>query len=297
VDADVWVVHDPQPLPLRSLVPLAGPALWRCHIDSSSPNGGVSDYLLPWVQGYERSVFSLPDYVLPGLPTARTSIAYPAIDPLTEKNRPLPLAEARGVLARLGLDPGRPLVTQVSRFDPWKNPWEVIDAYRIAKRELPDLQAALVGVFSAKDDPEGPKVHRAILRYAGRDPDIHLFTDPIQVAEREVNAFQTASTVILQRSTREGFGLTVTEAMWKGTPVIGTPVGGITVQITDGRNGFLTNTAEATAERIIRLVREPELAREIGLAARASVRADFLLPRLLRDDLALYAELTQAGAA
>lgn len=294
--ADVWVIHDPQPLPLRSMVPFEAPAVWRCHIDCSTPNGGVSEYLLPWIHEYQRSVFSLPDYVLQGLPTGHAAIAFPAIDPLTPKNRPLPLEEACSVLQELGIDPSRPLVTQVSRFDPWKNPLEAVDAYRLAKQELPELQLAMVGVFSAKDDPEGPRIYEQVKRHANEDPDVHLFTDPQRVAQREVNAFQSASTVVLQRSLREGFGLTVTEAMWKGRPVIGTPVGGIKVQIQNGQNGFLAETADVCAERIVQLVREPELARSIGEAARESVRRRFLLPRLLQEDLSLYHSLAASAA-
>src|SRR5215208_5284639 len=159
LDADVWVVHDPQPLPLIALAPLAGRTIWRCHIDCSAPNGGLCNYLLPWIRQYDRAIFSMPEYVLQGLPADQVRIIYPAIDPLTPKNRGLSVPRARGILARLGIDPLRPLVTQVSRFDPWKNPWGAVDAYRSARREIPDLQLALVGVFSAKDDPEAPGIY------------------------------------------------------------------------------------------------------------------------------------------
>ena len=289
--ADVWIVHDPQPLPLRSLVPLRGAAAWRCHIDCSTPNQQVQAHLLPWMRDYDRAVFSMPEYASGDLPPGLSQIQHPAIDPLTLKNRPLGLGEAQSILDGLGIDPQRPLVTQVSRFDPWKNPWQAVDAYRLAKREVPGLQLALVGVFSAKDDPEGPKIYRSVLRHARRDPDIHLFTDPRRVGQREVNAFQAGSTAILQRSVREGFGLTVTEAMWKGRPVIATPVGGIKLQIRDAENGFLAATTEDCAERIVRLIRNPNLARAVGEAARSSVRERFLLPRLLLDDLRLYGGL------
>jgi trehalose synthase len=289
--ADVWVVHDPQPLPLRTLVPLEGAAVWRCHIDCSTPNGHLPGYLLPWVRSYDRAIFSMPEYVLPGLPPEMVRVQYPAIDPLSAKNRPLRRGEARNILSALGIDPRRPLVTQVSRFDPWKNPWEAVDAYRLAKREIPDLQLALVGVFSAKDDPESPRVFRSIQRQARGDPDIQLFTDPLVVGQREVNAFQGGSTVLLQRSVREGFGLTVTEAMWKGRPVVATCAGGIKVQIQDGKTGFLVETAEACAERIVQLVRDPRLANAVGAAAHRAVRGRFLLPRLLLDDLRLFGEL------
>jgi trehalose synthase len=294
--ADVWVIHDPQPLAMRELVPLEGPAIWRCHIDCSEPNGGVCEFLLPWMQQYDQVVFTLPAFCLDGLGGDRIGLQYPAIDPLAAKNQRLGRSEARAIVAKLGLDPARPLVTQVSRFDPWKNPWDTVDSYRLAKREVPGLQLALVGVFAASDDPEAPEVFRSVRRHAGRDPDVHLFSDPAQVGAREINAFQTASTAILQRSTREGFGLTVTEAMWKQAPVIGTPVGGIAIQIEDGENGFLAETPEACASRIVDLVREPDLGRAVGRAARESVRNRFLMPRLVADELEVYARLMGAAA-
>jgi trehalose synthase len=219
---------------------------------------------------------------------------HPAIDPLTAKNRRLALAQARRILAGLGIDPSRPLVTQVSRFDPWKNPWQAVDAYRLAKREIPGLQLALVGVFSAKDDPEAPGICEDVARYAAGDPDVHLFCDASRVGPREVNAFQTGSDIILQRSVREGFGLVVTEAMWKASPVIATPVGGIQVQIQDGANGFLTEETEGCAERIIEVLHDRGLARTIQRAARATVRERFLMPRLLCDHLRLYHEVLSA---
>jgi trehalose synthase len=294
--ADVWVIHDPQPLALRELVPLRGAVIWRCHIDCSTANPCVRDYLLPWVRTYDQALFSMPEYVLPNLSRKQVRIVYPAIDPLSPKNRTLSVRQTRAGLVGMGIDPRRPLLTQVSRFDPWKNPWQVIDIYRLAKRELPELQLAMAGVFAAKDDPEGPKIYRDIRRYAGRDPDVHLFTDPTLVGSREINALQSASNVVLQRSTREGFGLTVSEAMWKSRPVIATPVGGITVQVEHGKNGFLVRNTEESAELVVGLVREPRRARAIGTRGRRTVRQRFLLPRLLRDELRSYAELAGADA-
>jgi trehalose synthase len=294
LSADVWVVHDPQPLALRELVPLEGPSIWRCHIDCSAPNGGVCEFLLPWMRGYDRALFTLPAFCLNGLAERQVAMELPAIDPLAPKNRRLGKAHAREILTSLGLDMKRPLITQVSRFDPWKNPWEVVDSYRLAKEQIPTLQLALIGVFEASDDPEGPAIYESVRRHAGDDPDIHLYTDPTRVGPIEINAFQTASTAILQRSTREGFGLVVTEAMWKRAPVIGTPIGGIAVQIQDGQNGFLASTAEECAARIVELVRNPRLASSIGEAGRESVRHRFLMPRVLRDELEVYSELTAA---
>ena len=241
---------------------------------------------MPWIRSYDVAVYSMPEYVLPGLPCGQARVVHPAIDPGSPKNRPLAAQAASSILAGLGLDPGRPLVAQVSRFDPW----QAIDAYRLAKREVPGLQLALVGVFSAKDDPEAPRVYRSVRDYAAGDPDIHLFTDPQRVGQQEVNAFQSGSTVILQRSRREGFGLTVTKAMWKGRPVIGRPVAGIMAQIRDGKDGFLVEGTEECAARIAQLDTDPGLARAIGEQARRTVRERFLLPRLLLDDLTLYAE-------
>jgi len=297
LDADVWVIHDPQPLALRSLVPLRGAAIWRCHIDCSTPNGHVREYLTPWIRAYDSALFSMPDYVLPGVAAEQVRIVYPAVDPLTPKNCHLSMYEAQAILAGLGVDTRRPLVTQVSRFDRWKNPWEVVDAYRLAKRAVPEVQLALVGTFAADDDPEAPEIYRAIRQYAGADTDVHLFTDPTQVGAREVNAFQSASNVILQRSTREGFGLTVTEAMWKGRPVVATPVGGIRVQIQHGHNGYLVESTQGCAEYIARLLTDEHLAQDIGAAARRSVRERFLVPRLLGDHLQLYQELVGTYAA
>ncbi len=199
--------------------------------------------------------------------------------------------KAKEILARLSIDPERPLISQVARFDPWKDPLGVIDAYRMAKRQIPDLQLALVGVLEAQDDPEAVTVLEQVEQYKGGDPDIHVFSDPAQVGHLEVNAFQTASDVVLQKSVREGFGLTVAEAMWKGTPVIGGNCGGIRVQIEDGKNGFLVNTPEECAQRIVELIHDEPLRKRMGAAGRETVRRTYLIPRLLRDYLALIEEV------
>jgi trehalose synthase len=297
LDADVWVIHDPQPLPLRALVPLRGATIWRCHIDCSMPNREVHEYLLPWMQAYDRALFSMPEHVLPGLDSEQIRIVHPAIDPLAPKNQPMPPREAAAILNALGIDTARPLLTQISRFDPWKNPWQVVDVYRLVKRVLPKVQLALVGTFAADDDPEAPEIYRSVRDYAAPDVDVHLFTDPQQVGPREVNAFQSASDVILQRSTREGFGLTVTEAMWKRRPVVATPVGGIKVQIEDGTTGYLVESTDGCADRVVRLLTDPGLADAISTAARRSTRERFLIPRLVHDHVQLYRELAYAQPA
>jgi trehalose synthase len=291
ISADVWVIHDPQALPLVNFLPDTGRAVWNCHIDTTEPNRSVQDSLMPFVNRYQKVIFTRGQYMLEGLSQDKICIFAPAIDPLSSKNLSLPRAAARQTLAELGVDPTRPLVSQVSRFDRWKDPWGVIDAYRMARENIPGLQLALVGVLAAQDDPDAQSVLRSVQRYAGNDPGIHIFSDPSTVDDWVVNAFQTASDVVVQKSIREGFGLTVAEAMWKGTPVVGGDCGGIRLQIRDGETSLLVSSPEECAARIITLLRNPDLARRIGRAGRESVKRHFLIPRLLRDHLSLYASL------
>ncbi len=288
--ADVWFLHDPQLLPLMSFLPEGWrpPIIWVCHIDLSAPNEETLNAVLPDVRKSDAQVFSMPYYVPASLESPNIHIIPPAIDPLSEKNRPMPMKEAQGYLASMGIDLTRPLVTQVSRFDPWKDPWGVVDAYKDAKGAFPGLQLAYLGASHAADDPEGKQIFERLGEYVGQDPDVHLYGDadiPLDRVDRVVNAFQTASDVLLQKSVREGFGLTVTEAMWKGQPVIGGNVGGIKAQIQDGHSGFLVDDVEQCAARIKQLLERPELRRSMGEAARESVRERFLLPRFLRDYL------------
>jgi trehalose synthase len=303
---DILVVHDPQVMAVPAFLRNGTRTVWHCHIDLTAPAEDVQARLLPLTQYYARCLVSMPEYAAAGLPLERTVAFPPAIDPLAAKNRPLPLEEARARLVGLGIDRRRPLVTQVSRFDPWKDPWGVVDAYRLAKKHVPGLQLALVGALTAVDDPEGLEVWQSVCSYAGDDPDIHIYPEPeVGGDEATVNAFQTASNVVIQKSIREGFGLTVTEAMWKGTPVIGGDCGGIRLQIEDGVNGCLVSSAVECAERIVDLLDDPHRARVMGVAARESVRRKFLLPRLLLDYLRLFQQIvagqfrqpeTRAGA-
>jgi trehalose synthase len=297
VDADIWVVHDPQPQPIIAYWDRACPAIWRCHIDTSRPNAKVKRFLMPYLRPYDRLVFTMPEFVFPGLEQERVRIVAPALNPFTIKNTMIDKAAARAVLTNLGIDPQRPLMTQVSRFDYWKDPVGVVDAYRMAKRSIPELQLALVGVIEAQDDPEALRVLSEVTDHAGGDPDIHLYWDPHQVGHGEVNAFQTASDVVVQKSIREGFALTVTEAMWKGTPVVGSRVGGIVAQIQDGENGFLVSSIPECADRVVALLRDPALARRIGEAARESARNRYLIPRLVLDELRMFSELLAVGEA
>ena len=291
LEADVWFVHDPQLLPLARLLPKKQGEtwIWICHIDLTTPNKSVLDALMPLSQDYDQLIFSQSAYVPTDLgDKVPVLIAPPAIDPLTSKNTAMDLPQARKIVAAMGIDTARPLVTQVSRFDLWKDPWGVIDAYRIARESVPGLQLALLGLSQATDDPEGAKVFQTVADHAAGDPDIHLYFDPAEMpvsVDEVVNAVQMASAVLIQKSIREGFGLTVTEGMWKGKPVIGGDAGGIRVQINDGVTGFLVSSPEQCAQRLVELLQDDALSARIGVAAKESVRQRFLLPRLALDYL------------
>ena len=282
--ADLWLIHDAQVLPLLHYLG-SPPGVWVCHVDATRPNGTVMELLRSYMNDYKIIVASMPEYLPEEKSADRVFVSPPAIDPLIPKHRPLDFDKAREVLAGLGIDPGRPLVTQVSRFDRWKDPWGVIHAYRLARKEVPTLQLALVGAMTADDDYEALDVLSSVQQYAGEDPDIHLFSDPLVIGDLEVNAFQSGSDIIIQKSIREGFGLTVAEAMWKGTPVIGGDCGGIRLQIHDGETGLLVNDIASCARSIVTLINDRALARSMGEAGRESVRKSYLMPRLLRDYL------------
>ena len=296
LEADVWFLHDPQLLPLAGVLPRQADEvrLWVCHIDLTAPNPRLMESLQPLTRDYDGLLFSLQSYVPPGLGgEIPIHIVPPAIDPWPATNTPLGEEEAWKLVAALGVDPGRPLVTQVSRFDLWKDPWGVVQAYRLARKDVPGLQLAMLGLSQATDDPEGLGVLQSVTKLAAQDPDIHLYFDPNGLPgsiDQVVNAFQVASSVIIQKSTREGFGLTVTEGMWKERPVIGGNVGGIRLQIDDGKNGYLVSSPEECAQRIVRLLRAPKLRARLGRAAREKVRQNFLLPRLALDYLQAVSE-------
>ncbi|HEX8939231.1 MAG TPA: glycosyltransferase [Candidatus Limnocylindrales bacterium] len=296
-DYDYVVIHDPQPAALRTLVPSAGGRwTWRCHIDLTTAHPSVWGFLRPFVEAYDAAIFTLPDYVQPDLDLATLAFVPPSIDPLSPKNLGLEAHLVDDVVYRLGLDPHRPLLLQVSRFDPWKDPTGVIDAYRAVKREIPEVQLALLGSM-ATDDPEGWKIYKDVLRYAGRDEDLLIATNLDGVGALEINAFQRASEVVLQKSIREGFGLTVSEALWKGVPVVGGRVGGIPMQIGDDVGGRLVDSAEAAAAACLELVQDPALRHHLGVAGRERVRRHFLSTRNLRDYLALFNALRTGDGA
>ena len=288
--SDVCIVHDPQPAAIQSLVPEKATAwVWRCHIDVSTPNAATMERLLPYLGTYPASLFHVDGYVPSGM-NGGVHVVPPAIDPLAPKNMALSRDDAVYICRQFGIDVERPLICQVSRFDPWKDPQGVIDAYQLVKREIPDLQLALVGSM-ASDDPEGWDFYNATIEHAGGDPDIHILNNFNNVGSIEVNAFQSLADVVIQKSTREGFGLTVSEALWKARPFVGGDVGGIPLQVESGRSGFLVSSAAECAERSLQILRDPELGRELGRCGKAHVREHFLTPRYLRDYLRILSEV------
>jgi trehalose synthase len=296
---DIVVIHDPQPLGLAATMSREWPDtrwIWRLHIDSSNLNEGVWDFLRPWVEPYRALVFSMPAFAPADLPPIETRIVPPAIDPLLTKNRPMAVGAARGALIRLGIDPGRPLLAQVSRLDPWKDPIGVIEAFRLLRDTHPGTQLALLGAIEAADDPEAARMVTEVQAAAGGDPDIHVITDPAVIGPSEVGAVQLLADVVLQKSLREGFGLTVAEALWKATPVVGGRAGGIVLQIEDGVSGYLVDDPAEAAERCSALLADPSHARVMGAAGRTAVRERFLVTRLLADELALYAAVVSEAA-
>jgi trehalose synthase len=267
----------------------SGKWVWRCHIDLSHPMEQVWSFFALHAERYDAAVFTIEDFIRPGV-WKRIAVIPPSIDPLSPKNVWLEHESVWEILNAYGIDPQRPLVTQVSRFDPWKDPLGVIDAYRLAKERVPDQQLILVGSM-AHDDPEAWHYLEQAQEHRRDDSDIHILTNLQDVGPVAVNAFQRASTIVLQKSVREGFGLTVAEAMWKERPVIAGNVGGLRLQIEDGTSGFLVDTVEACADRIATLLRDENLRTSMGRAAREQVRGSFLSVRELTDYLELLAEL------
>lgn len=288
---DVMIIHDPQPAGIRMHSPRMESAkwVWRCHIDLSTPNPQVLEFLRPMICSHDMTVFHMAQYV-PSGDIPEPVIMPPAIDPLAPKNMALSQEDSAYIVDQFGLDAERPLILQVSRFDPWKDPLGVIDAYRTVKERYPGVQLALVGSM-ASDDPEGWEFYNRTVDYAAGDPDIYILSNLNNVGGVEVNAFQTHSSVVLQKSIREGFGLTVTEGLWKARPTIGGNVGGIPLQIVDGETGWLVNSPEECADRILQTLDDPETARAMARRGKQHVRHDFLTPRYLRDWLGIISKL------
>jgi trehalose synthase len=289
-EADVVFIHDPQPAPLLKYCPShRGKWIWRCHIDASRPFRMVWKYLQNFVKDYDASIYSLPAFAQP-MPHPLYIIP-PSIDPLSEKNVELDPAEIQRVGTSYGLDPERPIISQISRFDRFKDPVGVIQAYQMAKAFGPPLQLILAG-GTASDDPEGEEVLAEVTAESQEDPDIHVLLLPPD-AHRTINALQRLSTIVIQKSIREGFGLTVTEALWKGKPVIGGDAGGIRLQVVNHQTGFLVNTAQGAALRIRYLLKHRGRLQEMGETARTFVLENYLLTRHLREYLTLMVAIVK----
>ncbi len=291
LDTDIVLIHDAQPAALiQFYANKKNKWIWRCHVDLSTPNLAVWGFLEPFINRYDAAMFTSKQYVVPSLAVQQLFIRPPSINPLAEKNRELTDTEVLEVLQRFDIKADKPIITQVGRFDPFKDPSGVIDVYKTVKKQFPDAQLLLIAGM-ATDDPEGWLYLEKTARHAGEDPDIHLLTDLKGVKDLEVNAFQRASQVVLQMSTREGFGLTVAEALWKGVPVVGRKVGGIPLQIVDGSNGFLIDTVDQAAEKTISLLKNRDMALKMGANGKEYVKENFLSISHLRDVLNLFNDL------
>ena len=290
--ADYIIIHDAQPALMRNFrSERAGKWIWRCHVDLSSPNKFIISFLKPYIELYDATIFSMKKYVFSNLKLPKIAIIPPSIDPLSDKNKEISENLVTKILERYDVDLEKPIITQVARFDPWKDPLGAIDVYRIVKRKIPDVQLLLISSM-AHDDPEGWFYYEKTARYSGEDYAIHLLTDLIGVKNLEVNAFQRASDVVLQMSIREGFGLSVTEALWKKVPVVGRNVGGIPLQVIDGLTGFLVNDINEAAKKTFYLLKHKEEAEKMGEEGKKHVLKNFLITRHLKDYLKLFAELT-----
>ncbi len=280
---DCIIIHDPQPLPIISFYKKKQPWVWRCHIDLTNPNPGLWEYVKKFILKYDTMVVSMDKYIKKDI-TIPQKIIHPSIDPLSTKNKPISKEEAFKNLEKYDIENNKPIISQISRFDPWKDPLGVIDAYKLIKKQH-DCQLVLMANM-ASDDPEGPKIYEQVLEKAKDVEDIHLI---INAEENDimVNSLQRASTVILQKSIREGFGLTVTEALWKGTPVVAGNVGGIPLQVIDGKNGYLVNNIMECADRTVHLLKKPKLREEMGKFATEHVKKNFLVTRHLLDYIRL----------
>jgi trehalose synthase len=294
---DFVVVHDPQPAALlhflRDHPHLAGEStrwVWRCHIDLTVANPTVWEFFRPFVELHDASVWTLEEFVPASLKMERVLHRPPCIDPLSVKNLDLARPFCVELTRQYGIDPKRPIMCQISRYDPWKDPVGVVEAFRLVREQVPDAQLLLAGSM-ATDDPEAFRVWEETEKARGGDRDIYLLSNLHQVGSVQINAFQRVATVVVQKSLREGFGLTVSEALWKGRPVVGGHAGGIKLQIIDGYDGYLVDGIDSCARRVIDLLADPVGADALGAQGREVVREHFLATRELLDWLRLFGEL------
>ena len=291
LNQDYVVIHDPQPLAIINYrQERRGKWVWRCHIDLSHSNERFLRFITPFIRKYDALIFTMKQYAKENMEAKKLAIITPSIDPLSDKNKPIKEKQILSTLEKYDVDSDRPIITQVARFDPWKDPLGVIDVYRIVKKKVPKVQLLLITSMS-RDDPEGWKYYEKTARYAGEDYDIHLLIDLMGVGDLQVNAFQRASDVVLLKSIREGFGMTVTEALWKEVPVIGSNVGGIPLQVINSETGFLAKDKMEAAEKTLYLLKHPKEAKEMGKKGRAHVKRNFLITKHLKNYLELFSQL------
>ncbi|MFB6215068.1 MAG: glycosyltransferase [Candidatus Bipolaricaulia bacterium] len=277
IDHDAVIIHDPQPLPLIRYFKKRQPWIWRAHVDLSDPNSEVWDYLKQFIIRYDKAIFSAKEFVSSDIGT-ETEIIYPSIDPLTVKNTEIDQTTIDKYLNKYGIKADKPIISQISRFDKWKDPEGVIEVFDRVNEEI-DCRLILLGAM-ATDDPEGPRVYESVVdKSKGRD-DIIVINKESDIL---VNVVQRVSSVVLQKSLKEGFGLTVTEALWKGTPVVASDVGGIPLQVTNGETGFLVDPEdyEEVTDRILEILEDPELGAKLGGSAHRNVKEHFLITRHL----------------
>ena len=306
---DYVVVHDPQPMPLVQYARGDGTWIWRCHIDPSAAAPACVGLLAKFLPQYQAGIFSLSSYFMEALGCKNPVVIHPSIDPLSDKNRPMAQEEIDAIASRYGVDPSKPTISTVARFDPWKDPLGAIDIYRTIKGsngnrpssrlldfyrgikgKIPKVQLLLISSM-AHDDPEGWEYYEKALRKAGEDPDVFFLTNLRGVGGAEVNAFQRLSQAALLPSIREGFGLSVSESLWKRVPVVGSHTGGIPLQILDGNTGYLVRSSKAAAERLVRLLRDEDLRGRLGAAGQAHVKRHFLITRQIRDYVDILKDL------
>lgn len=300
-ESGIILVHDPQPLPLIQFVPPGFFPMFRLHIDISTPHPATLEFLRPFMAQYKCVVLSNENYrfSVPWLEPSKVKVIMPAIDPFSPKNMPMGLFSAKSILEKFGINSSKPIITQVSRFDPWKDPLGVIKAYYLAKNKIPELQLVLAGLMTAKDDPEAKEVFEKVIKHAKGDPDIFSFSNPGELKDVSndtfINALYTASDIIIQKSIREGFGMTITEAMWKGKAVIAGKTTGAMLQIKNGRNGILVKSPEETAKAVVRLLKNEKLRNRLGRKARQSVKKKFLFLRAALDHFKVYESAYKVG--
>lgn len=289
---DLLIIHDPQPLVAGSIILKDTPKVFRLHIDLTSPNNRIVRMLRRYIEEYDRVILTRSDYRPKWLDVSELDVVMPAIDPLSIKNEKMSATMATDIVSSHGINCDRPLISQISRFDPWKDPIGVVQAYFWAKSTIPHLQLAMVGIIQAKDDPQQMEQYEFVKKITKSDKDVFLFVDEKKLRSVSndifINAIQTKSDLIMQKSVREGFGLTVTEAMWKGKTVVGGDAAGIKLQITDRKNGVIVSNNKEAADTIVELLKNHNLREKLGKAAKKTVAEKFLIPSYLENNFSVY---------